>query len=172
MASFDPDQVARFRVALTRINKAVDQAVQVEDMTRTQLTVLSTLARLGPLSATELARLEALNPTMLSRILGKLEARGLATRSPDPDDGRIVRVAATPAGQALHRRLRRERTALFTSRLAEIGPDHAATLLAALPSLEALSESMFGTPAPPGCAPESTGATSRTGATRVRAGAR
>lgn len=150
MATFDPDEVARFRVAIARITKGVDRVVGVDGMTRTQLTVLSTVARQGPLTATELARQEALNPTMLSRILGKLADRGLVTRSPDPDDGRVVRVAATAEGQALHRRLRRERTKLFSARLQDIGPEQAAALRAALPALESLALVM--TEAPVGAA--------------------
>lgn len=145
--TFDADEVARFRIAVTKIGKGVDRLVDAGELTRTQVSVLSTIARLGPLGAGELAQHEGLNPTMLSRVVGKLEGSGLVTRSPDPDDKRIARLAATPAGRTLHQRVRRDRTKVFSRTLGEIGPEHAAALLAALPALEALSRAV--SPFPP-----------------------
>ena len=104
--------------------------------------MLSTVSRLGPLGAGDLAHQEGLNPTMLSRVVGKLEAAGLLTRSPDPGDKRVTVLTATPAGRAEHQRLRRERTRVFSDAVREIGPGHAADLLAALPALEALSAAL------------------------------
>lgn len=140
--AFDADQVARFRIAVTRIAKGADRLVDAGDLTRTQTSVLSTVARLGPMGAGDLAHQEGLNPTMLSRVVGKLEARGLLTRSPDPADKRVTVLTVTPEGRALHQRLRRERTKVFTHALQQTGPDHAADLLAALPALEALSRAL------------------------------
>lgn len=151
--SFDADEVARFRIAIARISKGVDRQVDAGELTRTQMSVLSTVARLGPLAAGELAQHEGLNPTMLSRVVGKLEAHGLLTRSPGTDDKRVTLLAVTPAGRTLHQRLRRDRTRLFTRTLTEIGPDHAADLLTALPALEALARAMTLSPAVPQEAP-------------------
>jgi DNA-binding MarR family transcriptional regulator len=143
--TFDADEVNRFKVALSRITKGVDRTVGVDGMTRTQLSVLGTVVRLGPLTATELAQHEGLNPTMVSRMVGKLAERGLVTRSQDPDDGRVVRVAPTSDGRTLHRRLRRDRSTLFAARLREVGDEHSRTLLGALPALEALAAAMSAT---------------------------
>ena len=71
------DEVTRLRVALARIARSVDRAVSGDGLTRTQLSVLGTVARLGPIAAGELADVEGLNPTMLSRLIGKLEVAGL-----------------------------------------------------------------------------------------------
>ena len=142
MGTFGVDEVARFRVAIAKIGKGVDRQVDTGELTRTQTSVLATTARVGPLTAGELAHLEGLNPTMLSRVVGKLEGRGLVTRSPAPDDKRVTVLTATPEGRALHQRLRRDRTTVFARTLREIGPDHAADLLAALPALEALSRAL------------------------------
>lgn len=109
-------------------------------LTPTQASVLATVAREGPLRISELAEIEGVNPTMLSRIVGKLEDGGLLSRRPDPADGRAARVEVTPAGDDLHRRQRAERTALLTARLARM-PD-AAALLAALPALESLADEL------------------------------
>ena len=140
--SFHDEDIARLRIALGRIARLVDRQVSGGGLTRTQLSVLSTIARLGPLGLGELADAEGLNPTMLSRIVGKLEAAGLLLRSPDPDDRRAVSVEVTPDGAQLQQSLRRERTALFADRLAGVTADRQALLLAALPALEELAVQM------------------------------
>ncbi|MHA3703345.1 MarR family winged helix-turn-helix transcriptional regulator [Jatrophihabitans sp. YIM 134969] len=151
MPAFDADEVSRFRVAVTKAAKGVDRQVDTDGLTRTQVSVLSSTARLGPLSAGELAHQEGLNPTMLSRVLGKLETRGLVTRSPDPTDKRVTVVAVTPTGRLLHQRLRRDRTKVFTRAVTAIGADHAADLRAALPAFEALARALGPTiPSAPG----------------------
>ena len=73
---------------------------------------------------------------------GKLEAAGLLLRSPGTDDRRAVVVAITPTGTRLHTRLRRQRTRLFTDRLAAMPTDEAAALLGAIPALETLADLM------------------------------
>jgi DNA-binding MarR family transcriptional regulator len=114
-------------------------------MTRTQQWVLGTVDSRGPLGLRELAELERLNPTMLSRIVGKLTDAGLVRRLRDPDDRRAAHVEATPEGTQLNERRRHERSALFARRLAEIPPQDADTLLAALPAVEALAQARPGT---------------------------
>jgi DNA-binding MarR family transcriptional regulator len=104
---------------------------------RTQASVLATAARLGPMRITELAEIEGVNPTMLSRIVAKLEDTGLLHRHPDPDDRRAALVEATAEGRALQRRLRDERTRLLAEHLARLPDGHAADLLVALPAVEA-----------------------------------
>jgi DNA-binding MarR family transcriptional regulator len=136
---FDGDDVARLRVALARISRVMDRQISGAGMTRTQLSVLATIAHHGPLGVSELAAIEGLNPTMLSRVLAKLEPSGLVVRSSDDADRRAVRVQVTSAGARLHRRLRVERARLLTERLALLPPDCAAQIWAALPALEQLA---------------------------------
>jgi len=49
----------------------------------------------------DLLRSLVISRSALSRLLGKLEARGLVTQAPDPDDQRGVLVALTEAGVEL-----------------------------------------------------------------------
>jgi len=142
--TFDVDDVARLRVALARIARLLDRGSRGRELTRTQASVLATAARRGPLRISELAECEGINPTMLSRIVGKLEASGLLRRIPDPDDGRAARVELTEAGTELDRRQRAERTALLTDRLGALPEPRVAELLAALPALETLAEQLGG----------------------------
>lgn len=140
---FDEDDVARLRIALARIARLLDRQTRGDSLTRTQVTTLATVARLGPLRISELAEFEGVNPTMLSRIVGKLEERGLLHRSPDPDDGRAARVAATAEGLELTLQLRAERTRLLAEHLADMPDAAAAAMLAALPALETLADSLL-----------------------------
>lgn len=140
--NFSADDLGRLRTALGRISRLVDRQVDGGGLTRTQLSVLGVTARTGPIGIGELADVEGLNPTMLSRVVGKLETMGLLRRSPDAADARAVRVAVTPAGRRMHERLRRERSTLFGRRIADLPDADAAVLLGALPSLEALADQL------------------------------
>ncbi len=138
----DAEAVARLRVALTRIARVLDRQSRGHELTRTQASVLATAARRGPVRITELAEIEGVNPTMLSRIVAKLEEAGLLQRRADPDDRRAALVKATAEGRALHHRLREERTRLLAEHLTELSDGHAAALLAALPAIEALADAL------------------------------
>ena len=76
---------------------------------------------------------------MLSRILAHLEARGLALRAPDPEDGRATLAQATAEGRRLVERLRARRAALLMDWLDDLTPESRGSLLAALPALEELA---------------------------------
>ncbi|WP_370654843.1 MarR family winged helix-turn-helix transcriptional regulator [Prescottella sp. R16] len=139
---FDDDEVSRLRIALGRISRQVDRQTSGGELTKSQFSILTTAVRRGPIRASEMAEIETLNPTMLSRMIGKMETAGLLQRSPHPDDRRAVMVSATPAGIALHTELREKRTRLFAAYLAQLPETKTQDLLAALPALEALGDEM------------------------------
>jgi DNA-binding MarR family transcriptional regulator len=64
-----------------------------------------TLKRLsaGPAGVTDLARAADLNPGAMTRLLDKLEARGILARAADPADRRAVHIHLTEAGIAMWR---------------------------------------------------------------------
>lgn len=141
----DPAEVARLRVALARTSRRLRGTEAGRDLTPTQLSVLGAVCLRGPIPLSELARLEAVNPTMLSRFVGRLEAEGLLVREADPDDRRAASVSATTAGRALQRRIAAERTAALAAHLTTLPDAHLDALRAALPALEALAESLLDT---------------------------
>jgi DNA-binding MarR family transcriptional regulator len=102
--------------------------------------VLVTIVGHGPLRLAELAASEGLNPTMLSRIAGKLEASGLVDRVADTSDGRVVHLGASSKGRELVDSVRRERTDALSVVLAGLTEDQRGALEAALPVLDALAE--------------------------------
>jgi DNA-binding MarR family transcriptional regulator len=136
----DDDDVTRLRVALGRIARQLDRQTRSDSLSRAESSLLATLSRLGPMRISELADVEGVHPTMLSRMVGKLTDAGLAERAADPDDGRAALVAASDEGRELHLRLRAERSRLLAEHLAGI-PD-VETLMAALDALESLAESL------------------------------
>ncbi|MFD6859323.1 MarR family winged helix-turn-helix transcriptional regulator [Rhodococcus sp. NPDC060090] len=140
--SFDSDEVNRLRIALGRIARRVSRPAGEGSLTPSQASLLSTVARRKTVGVRELADLEGLNPTMCSRMLGKLEDAGLVSRSADTDDKRVVLAYITTDGAALAETLRIRRTALFTEHLTELSEHHVDALYDALPALEALADSM------------------------------
>jgi DNA-binding MarR family transcriptional regulator len=153
MTRVDVEDVARLRIALARTARWLDRNAAGDGLTRTQLSVLGSTARLGPLGLGELAEIECVNPTMLSRIVGKLVDAGYLRRLTDPTDRRAAQVQVTEAGMQLHRRIRAERTLLLAERLDTLPAPQRRALLAAVPALEALQgvavcDTVAGTGAP------------------------
>ncbi len=143
MSKIDGEDVARLRIALARIARALDRQSRGHTLTGTQTSVLATAARLGPVRITELAEIEGINPTMMSRIVGKLEDAGWLHRRADPDDRRAALVEPTTAGRELQRHVREERTRLLAEHLATLPAGHSDGLLDALPHLEALATALL-----------------------------
>jgi DNA-binding MarR family transcriptional regulator len=137
----DHDTVGRLQFALARSSRLLRETA-TGGLTPTQLAVLGVLLREGPRQLTELAAVERINPTLLSRVVGRLEEDGLVKRSAQEQDRRAFQVSITDAGRALAEGLRHERCIALADRLARLDPTHAETLFAALPALEALADQL------------------------------
>jgi DNA-binding MarR family transcriptional regulator len=122
---------------LTRLvrNQRVDLSV-----TLTQLSVLGTLHRRGPMSAGELAAYERVQPPSMTKVIASLEARGLLLRDIHPIDRRQAVIAITAAGVKLLDDERRSRDAWLTRRLAALTPEERAIVRAAIPVLDKLAD--------------------------------
>ena len=138
----DEDSVIRLRRAILRLARQLNAASVGEGLTPTQASVLGLITRRGPLGLTELSEIEGLNPTMLSRVVGKLDSFGLIRRLRDPDDFRAARVEVTPEGKQTYQRIAAERAALLSERVAGLPPEQVVALVAALPALENLAEDL------------------------------
>ncbi|MGH3124148.1 MAG: MarR family winged helix-turn-helix transcriptional regulator [Streptosporangiaceae bacterium] len=101
----------------------------------------------GPLGLAQLADLEGLNPTMLSRVVGALTSAELIVRRPDPADLRALQVAATPAGSRLHERIKSARAQVVSDSAAHLPEEQVLALISALPALDALAEQLARPPA-------------------------
>jgi DNA-binding MarR family transcriptional regulator len=138
----DTELVARLRAVIPRLARVLNDTSTGEDLTPTQYSVLALVRVRGPIGLTELTELEGVNPTMLSHSVKVLDERGLIHRMPDPDDLRAARVAATPAGEQVHDRVRAQRTKVLSECLYGLSAETTAALLAAVPDLEALAEAL------------------------------
>ena len=75
-------------------------AASGHDLYFSQYITLKTLA-IGPAGVTELANAAYLHPGAMTRLLDKLEERGLLTRESVVGDRRAVQIVLTDAGQAM-----------------------------------------------------------------------
>jgi DNA-binding MarR family transcriptional regulator len=138
----DADSVTRLRGVIGKLARQLNAVSTGEGVTPTQASVLGLVATRGELGLAELAEIEGLNPTMLSRVIGKLDELGLIRRLPDPADQRAARVDVTAAGRRMHKRLRTLRTDVVSRCLDGLPEETVETLLGALPALEALAEEL------------------------------
>jgi DNA-binding MarR family transcriptional regulator len=67
------------------------------ELSRSEAGLLGTLAE-GPRRISELAETEALAQPSVSKVVDKLESRGMVTRERATDDGRVVVVSISPKG--------------------------------------------------------------------------
>ena len=75
------------------------------DLRFTQFLILKRLARLGPMSASELARAVELDGGAMTRQLDQLERKGYLRRCPHEQDRRALRIVLTAAGDGLWQQL-------------------------------------------------------------------
>ncbi|MEU1602267.1 MarR family transcriptional regulator [Micromonospora matsumotoense] len=135
-----PAQLApQLRDAITRLNRRVRQARPVGDLTVTQLSALTSLRLAGALTPRELADVERVQPPTMTKIVAKLEERGLVQRTPHPTDGRQVILAATEGGRAVLDQFERARDEWLASRLAALAEDERDTLRRAAEILQQLA---------------------------------
>ncbi|MBW8728450.1 MAG: MarR family transcriptional regulator [Inquilinus limosus] len=76
-----------------------------QDLTATQWAVLAKLVERGPCSQNRLGRRTAMDAATIKGVVDRLGKRGLIDTRPDPEDGRRLEVALSPAGQALAERI-------------------------------------------------------------------
>lgn len=138
------EETARLRAAIGKLSRRLRPTVAGSGLTPSQTSVLFSVVRRGPIGLSELAVLESLNPTMLSRITAQLCDAGLIRRLPDPEDRRAVLVQATAAGRRIRERIHKERTQALGSYMAGLSDTQCEALWQALPVLEELAERMPG----------------------------
>lgn len=110
-----------------------------EPLPPTELEVMRLLVRAPDLSVGEVARDLGLHPSNASAAIRGLLARGLLERKADSRDGRVSRLAPTAKAEAIRRRREGAWGELLRVRLARMPPEHAANLLRAVDSLQALA---------------------------------
>jgi DNA-binding MarR family transcriptional regulator len=130
---------SQLRFAVMRLSRRLRQHAP-EDITPSQLSALSVIARAERMTLSQLAVAERVQPPTVTRVVDSLERQGLATRVPSDVDRRVAFVEATPAGRALVETIRRRRDAYLAGRLRTFSADERALLERAASLLERLIE--------------------------------
>jgi DNA-binding MarR family transcriptional regulator len=138
----DVDQVAgALRAAIGQLVRRLRQVHVEGELTLSQSSALARLDRGGPTTSSALAKLEQISPQSMGATLAALEARGLITRSPDPEDGRRILLSVTAAGQQTVWSARTAKTERLAQALASgFTRAEVQRLAAAVPLLQRLAE--------------------------------
>jgi DNA-binding MarR family transcriptional regulator len=133
------EQAARLRLAINRMARRLRQEAQT-DLGPSSIAALATIERSGPLTPSELARIERIQRPTVTRLLARLTEGELVTRTSDPDDGRSSIVAISPEGRAALTRLRKRKTAYLAKQIRALPGDDIETLARAAEILEQVLE--------------------------------
>ena len=134
------------RISVSRLARRLrvertSQGMPEAELSDTQFAALSALERHSAMTPGELAEHEKVQPPSMTRVIAVLEDRGLVMRAPHTTDRRQVVLTVTDGGRSVVLRARRRRDEWLTRRLKELTPQERATLRAAAPILEKLSQS-------------------------------
>ncbi|HLI59131.1 MAG TPA: MarR family transcriptional regulator [Solirubrobacteraceae bacterium] len=142
----DTESATRLRAVIGRLSRELRPTPSGQEaaLTPTRISLMLTIDRTGPVRLGELADVEGINPTMLSRSVAQLVDAGLVARTCDTDDRRAAWVSATEAGHGLAERMRQERTEAINEALAGLEAADRRTLEQAIPALEALARELKG----------------------------
>ncbi|QPF84579.1 MarR family transcriptional regulator [Bradyrhizobium genosp. L] len=129
------------RLLIGKLRRRLREQGGQNDLTPSQTSVLLRLEKDGPATVSSLARSEAMRPQSMSSAISALEAAGLVSGAPDPDDGRQTIMSLT---DACRERIRAGRAAKqdFLSRTiaARLSPQEQDELAAAVRLLKRLTD--------------------------------
>jgi DNA-binding MarR family transcriptional regulator len=130
-------EAARLSTALHRVARWIRRQQDIP-LGQGAVSALATIAAEGPLRLGDLAARESVGPATLSRIIAVLEGEGYVERRHDPHDRRSWRVRTTAHGERLLADLRGRTASVVLERLDRLPPEQRASIVAALPALEAM----------------------------------
>lgn len=115
-----------------RIRARLDDALARHGVTTTEYMALSELRlRDGPSSA-DLARIAFVSPQAMSVVIRDMEQRGLVSREPHQDGGRVLRTHLTDKGLLVLRRCDHSVDAIEAVMLTDLGDEERGILAASL----------------------------------------
>jgi len=88
---------AELRVLVGQLKRRLREQSSLGDLTESQIAVLRRLDSEGPATVTTLARAEGMRPQSMGANIAALEAAGLVSGAPDPNDGRQTILSLTAA---------------------------------------------------------------------------
>jgi DNA-binding MarR family transcriptional regulator len=134
-----PELASTLRIRVMRLSRNLRRQAGT-GLSASLLSALTTVERDGPMTIGTLAHAEQVRPPTMTKVVASLVEQGLATRDPDPLDGRVAWVMATPEGRSLLRRTRRRSDAYLATRLRSLDREELLVLERASRLLERLTE--------------------------------
>ena len=134
------DTISELRMAVLILSRRMRYQQGETELSPSESAVLGRIGREGPMTPGVLARAEHVQPPSMTRIAERLEARGLLRRSPHPDDRRQVVLSRTSKADELLARVREERSAWLSVKLAQLSDSDRELIEQAAPALLALAE--------------------------------
>jgi len=114
--------------ARTKLAKAVDVELAPLDITHAQGSIVMMLASGKYATAAELARELYIDSASMTRMIDRLEKRGLIERVPCCNDRRVINLRLTQAGQALADELPNRYVGVLNRNFSEFSADEVCTL--------------------------------------------
>lgn len=137
----DQETVASLRSAIVLLARRLRQQVAGHDApTPTEMAVLGRVGRCGPMTPSQLARAEHVQPPSMTKIIESLEGQGLLRRQPHPTDGRQYLVVRTQAAEALISASRQMRSQWLVSHIDRLSVADRQAVTAAAAVLARLAE--------------------------------
>ncbi len=133
--------VTDFGQALGLLVRRVRAAATVpHELSFTESSVMSRLAKHGPATTAELARAESVKPQSMGAVIGTLEELGIVERTPHATDGRQVNIALTASGVALQKNRKEAKFAWLTQAIKQLDEQDQETLFEAAKIIRRLAE--------------------------------
>lgn len=133
----DAPEVAALGQAVHRLARRLRKRADLP-LTASQTSALTTVERHGELRLGELARLEQVGKSTMTKLVAKLEDADYLRRWVDPNDGRVSLVTLTGHGAAVLREARSRQQAYLLRQFEALDAADQSALLASVPPLEKL----------------------------------
>jgi DNA-binding MarR family transcriptional regulator len=131
----DDELIGRFSLSITRLARVLRQQEPLRS-SPAAAAAMASIVRDGPLTLGELAAAEGVSPSTITKIVSKLEQRGVIERTIDPSDRRVHRVRLSERGVQQIETYHSKRNRWLAEQLRPLSPDERATVRAALEILE------------------------------------
>jgi DNA-binding MarR family transcriptional regulator len=135
-----PDLATMLRPLLLRVTRNMRSQRVDTSITLSELSALHSLGTSGPMTARDLAAMEAVRPPSMTKVLAKLEAQELIHREPDPSDKRQSLLVITNAGSDLVESENQSRATWLTQQLTKLTQEELMILSIAAPVLAKIAD--------------------------------
>jgi DNA-binding MarR family transcriptional regulator len=133
-------EVSDLTQAIGLLVRRVRAAAASHELSLTESAVMARLAKDGPATTAELARVESMKPQSMGTTIAGLEERGLVERNPHPTDGRQVNIELTAKGTAVRTSAGDTKRTWLAQAIAQLEEEERETLFAAGEIIRRLAE--------------------------------